>query len=138
KSSRAEYDRIIAEWLANGRRLPDEESDRDVNEVIAAFWEHAKGYYRRPGGAMSMELGHYQRCLRELRKLYGTTVANEFGPVQLGIVRDHMVSLGWVRKSINSHLSLVKRVFLWWGANGWGQSTLYSALEYVAGPAAGD
>ena len=35
------YDRLIAEWLANGRRLPSPEDERPavtVNEVLLAFW----------------------------------------------------------------------------------------------------
>jgi hypothetical protein len=56
KASRAEYDRLIAEWLANGRCLPDAAADRDVNEVIHEFWQHAQSYYRRPDDSVSVEL----------------------------------------------------------------------------------
>jgi len=38
KDSKAEYDRIIAEWLAAGRRLPEvADESLTVDEVRAAF-----------------------------------------------------------------------------------------------------
>jgi len=64
KASYIEYDRLIAEWLANGRTLtesPDEEDIRDVitvAEVVARYWEYAKDYYgdtgRRRGAANNL------------------------------------------------------------------------------------
>src|SRR4051794_22389559 len=43
--AKAEYDRLIAEWLANGRRLPDRSgpggSDLTINELVLAFLKHA-------------------------------------------------------------------------------------------------
>ncbi len=39
-ASKAEYDRLIAEWMANGRRLPGTRkphSDRTINELIVAY-----------------------------------------------------------------------------------------------------
>jgi hypothetical protein len=51
--SRAEYDRIIAEWLANGRRVSkapvQAASDLSVNELLLAYLEFAEGYYRKRG-----------------------------------------------------------------------------------------
>ncbi len=47
QSSIMEYDRLIAEWLANGRRLSVENGlSTTVEELLAAFWEHAENYYR--------------------------------------------------------------------------------------------
>ena len=49
EAGKAEYDRLIAEWLAHGRRLPQPgdvqaEASRlviSINYVIHGFWEHA-------------------------------------------------------------------------------------------------
>ncbi len=50
KVSKAEYDRIVAEWLAAGRHLPEVGDESfTVDEVLAAYWRHAKGYYRTNG-----------------------------------------------------------------------------------------
>src|SRR5437763_4082058 len=43
--SRREYDRVIAEWLTNGRRTPfDAAADQTVVELIAAYCLHAQSY----------------------------------------------------------------------------------------------
>jgi hypothetical protein len=45
EASRAEYDRLLGEWLANGRRLPASAGpDLRVVELIAAFWKPAQTY----------------------------------------------------------------------------------------------
>src|SRR5438270_12142080 len=53
QESRAEYDRIVAEWLTNGRRLaaPDLTAGPDltVNEMLLAYLRHADGYYVKNG-----------------------------------------------------------------------------------------
>jgi len=51
KASRQEYDRLIGDWLARGRRLPDAEEQQQftVAELCAAYWRYAKGYYRKDG-----------------------------------------------------------------------------------------
>ena len=51
KTSKLEYDRLIAEWLARGRRpLADpieENSGITVVELIARYKRYAEGYYRK-------------------------------------------------------------------------------------------
>src|SRR5262249_44266431 len=52
--SRAEYLRVLAEWEANGRRLPRRSAepsapDLTVNELALAYWKHAEVYYRFDG-----------------------------------------------------------------------------------------
>lgn len=45
-ASRAEYDRLIAEFLANGRRLQSD-NEGTVVEVLNAYRKFAENYYRR-------------------------------------------------------------------------------------------
>src|SRR5262249_31241432 len=51
--SRAEYDRLIAEWLATGRRtIPVDGGpgvDLTINEVLLAYLHHADTYYVKSG-----------------------------------------------------------------------------------------
>ena len=49
-ASKAEYDRLIAEFLANGRRLRNE-IESTVVEVINAYRKFAERYYRKNGGS---------------------------------------------------------------------------------------
>jgi hypothetical protein len=41
-SSKAEYNRLISEWLANGRSLPPSPQVITVVEVIDAFLKHGR------------------------------------------------------------------------------------------------
>src|SRR5262249_29672468 len=92
--SRAEYARVLAEWEANGRRLPTSRAstlDITVNEVILAFWKHAELHYRHPDGSPTGELTDYKYSLKPLREMYGHTAAKDFGPLSLKAVRQAMI-----------------------------------------------
>ena len=47
KTSKLEYDRLIAEWLANGRQalLDCESTAIKVSQLMARYWAFAKTYY---------------------------------------------------------------------------------------------
>ena len=51
--SRAEYDRLIAEWLTNGRTHPvaasGTGSDLTINELLLRFVQWSEVYYRKNG-----------------------------------------------------------------------------------------
>ena len=50
------YDRLLAEWLANGRRLATGNgtpTDVTVNEVLAVYLRHAKKHYCADDGSPS-------------------------------------------------------------------------------------
>jgi integrase len=93
----AAYDRKIAEWLANGRRLPAPAELKapvgvTVNELILAFYNHAVQHYRRDDGTYTSEVREFKLALKPLRALYGTLSAVEFGPLKLKAVRQWMVN----------------------------------------------
>lgn len=86
------YDRLIAEWLANGRQLPDDgPPDRTVAELLDKFWTHAEQHYRDEAGQPTHELHDIKYSLRPLWHLYSTLPASEFGPLKLKAVREMMV-----------------------------------------------
>jgi hypothetical protein len=70
--SRDEYDRLIAEWLANGRRLPNatEQDELNVNQLLVAYWRHAESYYRK-NGQPTTELVSIRESLRSVKALSG-------------------------------------------------------------------
>ena len=51
KTSHVEYDRLIQEWLAHGRRLPSavEEQSISIVELCAKYWKFAQSYYVKHG-----------------------------------------------------------------------------------------
>jgi integrase len=133
--SRAEYDRLIAEWLGNGRRrpVPSTAADPSVNEVILAFWKHAEQHYRTEDGTPTGEADNYREALRPLRVLYAHTAARDFGPLALRAVRDAMVKARLSRGVINARVNRVKRVFKWAASFELVPATVYEALRTVAG-----
>ncbi|MCH7752444.1 MAG: hypothetical protein IH898_09865 [Planctomycetes bacterium] len=46
KASHLEYDRLVSEWMQNGRQLPFESTcDLTVSEVCATYWRFSQSYY---------------------------------------------------------------------------------------------
>jgi integrase len=117
--SRAEYERIIAEWLADRRRANAGigtwagPTDLTVNELILAFLDHAEDHYRSPDGTQTRHLGNLKDALRPVRALYGATLARDFGPLALRAVRQQMISSGICRRTINDRVHRIRRCFRW-------------------------
>ena len=113
--SRAEYDRLIGEWLTRGRQAPAVPAAVGISldELLLAFWTHAEGHYLRPDGSPSEVLGNIKVSLRPLRRLYGSSPAAGFGPLALRAVRDEMVRSGLARTSVNARINRIRRAFKW-------------------------
>lgn len=139
RTSRQEYDRIVGEWQANGRRLSTDgaSSDLTVTELIAAFWQHAEAYYRKPDGTPTSEIGVFKIALRVLRRMYGRNFVTDFGPRSLRAVQAEMVNLGWCRRSINGQVNRVRHVFKWGTAQELVRPDVYHGLLAVSGLKAG-
>lgn len=128
---------------ATGDRTPDlitpivgvEGSSRDpltVNDLIVEYWRFAKGYY---GGS---SLYSIKMALRVLRELNGNTAAASFGPNALRIVREAMI-LGrrdgerpreaWSRKTVNTRIGHLQRMFRWAASRELIDASIYHALQ---------
>ncbi len=85
KSSKAEYERLIGQWLAAGRTLRRSAVDCDttIAELCAAYLRFADRYYRKDG-VPTRTIERVRLAIRVLRDLYGPTLAAEFGPLCLG------------------------------------------------------
>ena len=84
--SRLEYARVLAEWEAGSRRLPQTAvptSELTINEVLVQYYLWAKQHYRDAEGQLSREWENLQDALRPLRCLYGHMIARSFGPLAL-------------------------------------------------------
>jgi hypothetical protein len=107
--SKAEYDRLVGEWLANGRQAP-RHGDLTVVELVAAYVAHADTYYVKDGRPTS-EATLIRLALRVLARLYGHTPAAEFGPLSLQAVRQAYADAGLCRREVNRRTGLVVRCF---------------------------
>jgi integrase len=114
--SRAEYDRLVAEWLTNGRRLhvttAGGGSDLTINEMLLAYLGHADSYYTKYGRP-TKEPEDIRYAIRPLRTLYGHTLARDFGPLALKAVRKSYIDSGLCLNEVNKRVGKVIRVFKW-------------------------
>jgi integrase len=135
-ASRAEYNRVIAEWTVHGGILPQQVNDLTVAELAAAFMRHAQGYYRRPDGTPATELKNARLAIRRL-KLYGRTPATRFGPLALETVRQCMIDEGLARRTINHNVSRIRLIFKWATSKELIPPAVLQGLQAVSGLRAG-
>jgi integrase len=136
-ASRETYDRLIAEWLANGRRLHPERQvgpePLTINELVVSFWDYAEGYYRRTDGSQTSQIECLRQAIRPLVELYGDISVTEFGPLALKAVRQRMIEYGWCRGYINDQIGRLKLVFRWGTEEELVPGSIYEALRAVRG-----
>jgi integrase len=154
-----EYNRVLGEWRASGRRLPQTSADKDLtlNQLILAYWRHAESYYVKDGKPTS-EQDAIRLSLRFVKRLYGDTPAKDFSPLRLKAVRQAMVEhpitrkikmtnpetgevteevkllrQGLARRVINKLVGRIRRMFAWAVEEDLVPVTVYQALLCVKG-----
>ncbi|WP_436714963.1 site-specific integrase [Roseiconus lacunae] len=112
KASLAEYDRVIAEYIASGRSpsFGIEQAGITVAMLSADYLRFAKTYF---GTGTNSEWYAIKYALRPLVKLYPEHVAGDFAPTQLRAVRQVMVDGGWSRSHVNAQVKRIVRMFKW-------------------------
>lgn len=138
--SKQEYDRLIAEWFANGRQMPSRggaAAGLSVNEVSLAYWRHAKAYYRHPDGTPTSEADNIRLALRPLKRLYGHTAAADFDSLALEAPREEMIREGHCRNRVNKDVSRVRRLFRWAASKKLAPLSVHESLGTVEGLRAG-
>ena len=132
QASRREYDRLVGEWLQNGRHLAVETAGITVTELAARYWRFAKEYYRKYGQCTGTA-PNIKITLRILRRRYGQTNACDFGPLALKAVRQSMVDAGQSRRYVNDNIDRIKRMFRWAAAEQLVPPSIPQALSMVPG-----
>jgi integrase len=130
--SHAEYDRLIAEWLSNGRHLPQQDWDLSIAEIALRYLEYAEGYYVKNGQPTGW-LTHIKLVLRKLRQRYGHTLAVDFGPLAFKSFRQQFIDAGQSRGYINKLMSIVQRMFKWAASEQLLPGCVYTDLKMVEG-----
>jgi integrase len=133
--SKAEYDRLIAEWLCNGRHLgaPTAADGLTVAELILSYWQWAERFYRNEDGHPGLELENVRSALKPLRRLYGHTPVTAFGPLALRAIQEDLARSGLSRGVVNARVNRVRRVFKWAVSYQLIPSSVYEALRTVPG-----
>jgi integrase len=139
EASWAEYNRVMAEWRANGRRYLDRgrPAELSVNELMLAYIQFVEGYYRRPDGTPTTEVHNVKLALRPLRKLYGHTPAASFDTLELEALREQMVRDGRCRNRVNKDVARVRRMFRWGATKKLVPAGVYHDLATLEGLRAG-
>lgn len=134
--SRAEYDRIVAEYLAaRGALTPPAGPDgpgTSVDDLLLAYLLHARAYYRGGDGRPTAEVQNLTDAVTPVSKLYGETPAAEFGPLALEAARAAMVRSGLARTTINARVHRIRRAFRWAASRELIPPSVVQALDTVA------
>jgi integrase len=105
------YKRLLAEYLAANGEQPGKTSERlSISQLFARFLRFAKQYY---GTKSNSRFWHYGRLANRIRKIYGPTMADEFGSVQFKAIRQQLISEGLSRSYCNETMGRLVRVFRW-------------------------
>ena len=133
KTSRLDYDRLIAEWLAHGRRSTTIEPDEiTVVELIAQFLRWSKQHYRKNGQPTGTTENH-KLALSVLKKYYGRKQVREFGPKSLKAIQGILIKEGLSRRSVNDRIATIKQVFKFGASEELVNASVYQSLATVSG-----
>ena len=106
------YDRTVAVWLANGRRLPvaDPADDCQTITVSMMLADYLKSIEGRYGHSDTEAI---KSVVAVMRRLYGSSPAADFGPNNLRACRAEMKRKGWCRTYINKQCRRLRAIFRW-------------------------
>ncbi len=142
-STREAYHRLIAQWEATDRRLPQHPLDSarelgaspsaiTLGELLIAYFDHAKCTYT------ASEVTSIRSALRVTRAHFGSIAATEFGPAKLRLVRDAMIAgddhttpprVPWSRPTTNRQVQRITAMFKWAAALELLPVTIYQQLK---------
>jgi integrase len=133
------YERTIAEWLEKRGRPPAGPAAEPihVNKLVQAFFKHATAYYGFESNARRGDRYCLRDALRVVKRLYGRTLAKDFGPLALKACRTAMIDKDWSRTYINAQIGRVKQMFRWGAEEELIPGAIYQNLRSVPGLRAG-
>jgi len=113
KISRERYEEVIAEYLANDKKLPQkkDQNDTTIAELAIAFLEHAEEYYPAKNGKTSSGFWHCNRAIKPVVQFHGNKITAEFTPLDLKDIQKLWINEGHARKTINRWTLAIKQMF---------------------------
>jgi integrase len=134
-SSKAEYERLIAEYQANqstGHSRGNDPADLTIAELCSRYVTHAEQYYVKRG-RLTSEIHSIRKVVKTLRSLYAHTIAKDFGPLALKTTRQQWIDEGLTRGGINRLARITRTIFKWGTENELVPVATWQALTAVAG-----
>ena len=134
KASKEEYERRIAEYLANGRKLAPTQAKTGITcrELAIHFLEWAEGYYVK-NGQQTKSFNFCQKAISLFVRHYGGESVDSFCPLSLAFLQEQWVEQGLGRQTVNRNVRVVKQVFKHGLKFGRVSSDTYLALQGVDG-----
>src|SRR4051812_35546675 len=111
RASKVAFDRLVAEWLANGRQATAQSPDLTIVEICDRYRMFAETYYVKNGKPTCLD--RIKQAVKSLRELYGIEPASTFGPIALKAVRQRLIDRRLSRRYINELVDCIRRVFKW-------------------------
>ena len=132
KASKEEYEKRIAEYLANGRKLAPTQTKSGITceELAVYFLEWAEGYYVK-NGEPTATFGHCQKAISLLVQHYGNESVNNFTPLSLEFLQKQWIEQGYARLTVNRYVCIIKQAFKRGAKYGWVEASVYYALQAV-------
>ena len=137
--ARTRYAALIAAWNPVAPPAPAAPPSTllTVDELIAAFWQHALIYYRKkdePTGKdeRTGEVDRVKSAMRYLHRAAGELDADAFALDDLRRARGMMVADGLGRGTVNAYASVLRRCFRWGEENGKTRPGIWAALRCLS------
>ena len=129
KASREEYERRVAEYLANGRQLPPTKTKTGIScqELAIHFLEWAEEYFMN----QPKSFAHIKTAMGFLVRHYGRESVDNFAPMSLVFIQKKLVEYGYARPLVNKYVGFVKRAFKHGVKFGWVNAQTSYALQVV-------
>jgi integrase len=132
--SKEKYRRCIAQLISPSPKVEDGQPAESptINSLILGYYRYAQTYYVK-NGKPTDEVYGIRATLSRLRKLYGKSLAKEFGPKAFKLVREAMIQEGLSRQYINDSMARIRRMFKWGVAEEMLPAAVLQSLESVPG-----
>jgi integrase len=106
--AQARFDTLVSEYLANGRKMPEDEPTHKGEQVITVgnvMAEYERLIDERPA------LEDYRHICKLVEYEYGDDPVSDFGPRKLGEIRDLFVISGIARPTVNKYVRQITLMF---------------------------
>ncbi len=133
------YNRLIAQWVAVRKekqyiseRSKLNEPRLSVGDLLTRYRSFAASYYVYQGKP-TKEFVNLKYAMTPLRRLYGSTLAADFGPLKLKAMQQHFVGLKICRTQVNRRIDKIRRMFKWAVSEELVPSSVLHGLQSVPG-----
>jgi hypothetical protein len=108
-ASRREYDRIIAEFVTNGRQPFQQSDELTIDALILRFLDYAEQERNYCDGTKK----RIAAIMCWLNRLYGKQSVSQFSPLALKSIRRQMLDNELSLDTVNAYIGVIKQVFYW-------------------------